>query len=184
MVGITDNGKTHIYEAVPRDNMLLLEMDTNGGSGGRQHIKCCLAGVHHKGNGEDGAGCGTCGSVRLKTGCFSDSRTAGEKGCCLNRERGPTIWCPKCLINGWCSKKCRKKNIAYHNDSCDVASDCLELLGLSSVCYTCGASENTPCIKLALCRLCKVAKYCSKECQKDDWEKNHKKACKAYRNNP
>jgi hypothetical protein len=39
-------------------------------------------------------------------------------------------------------------------------------------------------LKLALCRLCKVAKYCSKECQKDDWEKNHKKACKAYRNNP
>ena len=32
--------------------------------------------------------------------------------------------------------------------------------------------------KLAVCAICKVAKYCSKECQREAWQRHHKKVCK------
>ncbi|KAF8878364.1 hypothetical protein CPB84DRAFT_1688354, partial [Gymnopilus junonius] len=40
-------------------------------------------------------------------------------------------------------------------------------------CMTCGKDAQSD---LKVCSGCKVAKYCSKQCQKEDW-KNHKKEC-------
>lgn len=47
-----------------------------------------------------------------------------------------------------------------------------------TLCRTCQKPDiECPNNKLMKCGKCKAAKYCSKECQKEDW-KNHKWACK------
>ena len=46
----------------------------------------------------------------------------------------------------------------------------------------CGFCEKIfPLTELRRCTKCKTAKYCSKECQTEDWERRHKKHCKEIR---
>ena len=46
----------------------------------------------------------------------------------------------------------------------------------------CGFCEKIfPLTELRRCTKCKTAKYCSKECQTEDWEQRHKKHCKEIR---
>jgi len=42
------------------------------------------------------------------------------------------------------------------------------------LCFNCKKKD----LKAKLCSKCKVARYCSKTCQIDDWKKGHKKTCK------
>ncbi|CAK4659075.1 hypothetical protein LEN26_012908 [Aphanomyces euteiches] len=39
-------------------------------------------------------------------------------------------------------------------------------------CYTCGSAAKTACAR------CLCVRYCSKECQTEDWKAGHKRACK------
>ena len=103
------------------------------------------------------------------------------KGGACKSERGPMIWCDKCLVIGWCSNKCRKRMKESHAAMCDLVTSTNNMLGLSAVCYCCGVSSLTDGVLLRLCRQCKVAKYCSRECQQLDWERNHKTTCKKYK---
>lgn len=43
------------------------------------------------------------------------------------------------------------------------------------VCLTCGVAETR--VPLKSCSGCKLAFYCSVECQKDDWKRSHKRYC-------
>lgn len=47
-----------------------------------------------------------------------------------------------------------------------------------SRCFCCEKQEEEVTFKL--CGKCKVAKYCSRECQLQDWKKQHKRACASY----
>ena len=49
-------------------------------------------------------------------------------------------------------------------------------------CGGCGSETGKGGKPLSKCTGCKVQKYCSKQCQKQDWS-NHKAACKASRKN-
>ena len=46
-----------------------------------------------------------------------------------------------------------------------------------SLCFCCEKQDNAT---FKLCGQCKVAKYCSRECQLQDWKKQHKRACASY----
>ncbi|KAM5441428.1 hypothetical protein MferCBS31731_003499 [Microsporum ferrugineum] len=45
-------------------------------------------------------------------------------------------------------------------------------------CSNCGGTKPGSGTKLLRCSGCKVTKYCSKECQREDWRLKHKLACK------
>ena len=47
------------------------------------------------------------------------------------------------------------------------------------VCFSCGKEQLAQQLLLK-CAKCKVAAYCSKECQVADWKKKHKLACASY----
>ena len=46
-----------------------------------------------------------------------------------------------------------------------------------SRCFGCGEKED---VAFKLCGKCQVAKYCSRECQVQDWKQQHKRACASY----
>ena len=46
-----------------------------------------------------------------------------------------------------------------------------------SVCFCCEKQGDST---FKLCGQCKVAKYCCRECQLQDWKKRHKRACASY----
>lgn len=48
------------------------------------------------------------------------------------------------------------------------------------VCFSCGKDEPSD-RALLKCARCRVAGYCQKECQVNDWKKQHKQACPSYR---
>ncbi|RLO01432.1 hypothetical protein DYB28_015743 [Aphanomyces astaci] len=51
--------------------------------------------------------------------------------------------------------------------------DCDENKGLTQGgCFACGAEAKTSCAR------CLCVRYCSKECQTEDWKSGHKRACK------
>ena len=110
-----------------------------------------------------------------------DQKKREGKGGSCSSDRGPMVWCPTCLITGWCSRKCRKRMKKSHTHICKDISRSLQFLGLSAVCYCCGSSSTSEGVQLKLCRKCKVAKYCSPECQKLDWDRNHRTTCRSYR---
>ena len=45
------------------------------------------------------------------------------------------------------------------------------------LCWTCNSNDSKSGLKLLSCQQCKYAKYCGRDCQKNDWKK-HKKLCK------
>jgi hypothetical protein len=45
-------------------------------------------------------------------------------------------------------------------------------------CIVCRQVEAPPDIQLQYCAVCQSALYCSRDCQKTDWSKQHKKICK------
>lgn len=47
------------------------------------------------------------------------------------------------------------------------------LRGASSCCTNCGAKEG----HLNVCSSCATARYCKRECQLEDWRRNHKQSC-------
>ena len=135
--------------------------------------KCCEG---RYGNGDEFQGTPLC----EKCASCDQKKREGKGGPCSS-DRGPMVWCPDCLITGWCSKKCRRKMKKAHARVCGDIANSLQFLGLSAVCYCCGSSSTTEGVRLRLCRKCKVAKYCSAECQKLDWDRNHRKTCRSYR---
>lgn len=50
-------------------------------------------------------------------------------------------------------------------------------------CNNCSSLPERDGPKLLLCAVCKVARYCSRDCQKADW-KEHKIVCKVYARDP
>jgi hypothetical protein len=47
--------------------------------------------------------------------------------------------------------------------------------GRTDECWNCGKSNQIT--TLQQCSRCKVAKYCGKQCQKEDWKSGHKNDC-------
>ncbi|KAK4503161.1 hypothetical protein PRZ48_006589 [Zasmidium cellare] len=78
--------------------------------------------------------------------------------------------CSKCLKRKYCSRKCQKDDWKAHKLVCTVARP-------NNVCGSCGAEQREDGGELNYCSRCKVRRYCSVQCQKDDW-KTHKEVCK------
>ncbi|KAF2165433.1 hypothetical protein M409DRAFT_55829 [Zasmidium cellare ATCC 36951] len=87
------------------------------------------------------------------------------------RENGePLLECTKCKKQKYCSRQCQRKDLKDHKKRCKVEHP-------NHVCDACGAKTAKDGEPLLECSKCKVRKYCSRQCQKDDW-KTHKTVCK------
>ena len=51
---------------------------------------------------------------------------------------------------------------------------------LPDFCQTCNAQSTDESVTLSQCSRCKVVKYCSVDCQKQDWKAGHKKQCAEF----
>jgi hypothetical protein len=53
----------------------------------------------------------------------------------------------------------------------------VDLSAKEHTCFECGAKRCEDGAALFRCARCKMAQYCSAECQRQDWKKNHKQLC-------
>jgi hypothetical protein len=65
-----------------------------------------------------------------------------------------------------------------HPTTNTAASRVQELDAKRGSCFECGETENKGGGSLAHCKACEFAHYCSAECQKANWKKEHKMLCK------
>lgn len=72
------------------------------------------------------------------------------------------------------SIKGEKEEISYFTTQDEEVRDFVAKLKEVPGCLTCGRSD----IETLRCRKCKFAHYCSKECQKVDWQRSHKHECR------
>jgi MYND finger len=66
---------------------------------------------------------------------------------------------------------------ATNDKDFDTTSKSTTVIG--SICFACG-QEPQSTNPLKLCGQCRIAGYCSKECQVRDWKIRHKRACSSY----
>ncbi|KAK7033551.1 hypothetical protein VNI00_012775 [Paramarasmius palmivorus] len=74
--------------------------------------------------------------------------------------------------------QCDLETLLNINDT--VGSEILPIPGKSRKCENCHA-EETDRLKLLRCSSCQSAPYCSQECQKDSWKKEHKRLCQTFK---
>ena len=100
--------------------------------------------------------------------------------------------CSVCKVAMYCGEKCSKKHWSVHKHDCDDLRNLrIEALVLASLidfpeesyCVyargNCASCDKPPTRgnNLSKCTVCKVAKYCGRECQVNHW-KEHKHHCK------
>ena len=86
--------------------------------------------------------------------------------------------CDSCLFVMYCSKKCQTANWKVHRQQCNWLRNGRIQLNPGDEKHICTNCLKQTCKKLSRCSRCKIAHYCSKECQKDHWKNGHKKQCK------
>ena len=102
--------------------------------------------------------------------------------CGICAETKVSVVCQQCKKVKYCSETCLKKDAERHSKSCvqmiangkrphDARTEVLTNL----ICANCNSKSNT---ELSRCAGCKKTYYCSKECQKEHWKKEHKIQCK------
>ncbi|XP_061169952.1 uncharacterized protein LOC133179178 [Saccostrea echinata] len=103
--------------------------------------------------------------------------------CTVCRKTGTIKVCQRCKLQKYCSPECQKADWKTHKSICTVEGKptCGNKKGPGSplpICANCRSQSAE-----LRCSGCRVVYYCSKDCQKSDWNK-HKTSCKAYRSQP
>lgn len=89
--------------------------------------------------------------------------------------------CARCQGARYCSKECQRSHWRMHKPSCfskaeaSARKDVYKETRVKN-CVFCQKSELSTGTKLRECSVCESVRYCSKECQKQDWSR-HKKHC-------
>lgn len=106
-----------------------------------------------------------------------------SKGNCnnCNNPLKKTIFCSGCRTAEYCSAKCQKEHWEIsHKENCkEYGKETRAYMyaqKLKRSCYNCFKSSSTE--DYMKCSGCKITYYCSSECQKEHWEKEHKLQCK------
>lgn len=102
---------------------------------------------------------------------------------CICGAQSKLMACSRCKKTGYCSKACQIQDWPEHKQMCKEQSsqksagnsdkDRTGVNGNAGVCQFCGASGP-----VKTCKGCKMATYCSRDCQRADWGSGHKLNCR------
>ena len=113
------------------------------------------------------------------------STSANEGPCCAccGAELPKTLWCSRCHKAAYCSQNCQRQHWPSHKGECFSPKEerlrkKVARATTSKHCERCQRAEGEGGKKLRKCP-CKYTRYCSVECQTEDWPR-HKWECEDW----